>query len=50
MDWLKSEMGGGKKQVWGHIVGGIYDITWKIPWTEEPGGLKSMELQGVRHD
>ena len=22
----------------------------KIPWTEEPGGLQSMELQAVRHD
>ena len=25
-------------------------ITWKIPWTEEPGGLQSMGLQRVRHD
>ena len=23
---------------------------WKIPWTEEPGGLQSMGLQRVRHD
>ena len=22
----------------------------RIPWTEEPGGLQSMELQRVRHD
>ena len=22
----------------------------KIPWTEEPGGLQSMELQRVRHN
>ena len=20
-------------------------LAWKIPWTEEPGGLQSMELQ-----
>ena len=20
-------------------------LVWKIPWTEEPGGLQSMELQ-----
>ena len=20
-------------------------LTWRIPWTEEPGGLQSMELQ-----
>ena len=23
---------------------------WRIPWTEEPGGLQSMESQRVRHD
>ena len=25
-------------------------IAWKIPWTEEPGRLQSMELQRVWHD
>ena len=25
-------------------------LTWRIPWTEEPGGLQSMGLQMVRHD
>ena len=25
-------------------------LAWKIPWTEEPGMLQSMELQRVRHD
>ena len=25
-------------------------LAWKIPWTEEPGGLKSMAALGVRHD
>ena len=25
-------------------------LTWRIPWTEEPGGLQSMGLQGVGHD
>ena len=24
-------------------------LPWKIPWTEEPGGLWSMGSQGVRH-
>ena len=24
-------------------------LAWRIPWTEEPGGLQSMELQRVRH-
>ena len=23
---------------------------WRIPWTEEPGGLQYMELQRARHD
>ena len=23
---------------------------WKIPWTEEPAGLQSMESQRVGHD
>ena len=25
-------------------------LAWKIPWTEKPGGLQSMGLQGVGHD
>ena len=25
-------------------------LAWKIPWTEEPGGLQSMELQRVRQN
>ena len=25
-------------------------LAWRIPWTEEPGGLESMGLQRVRHD
>ena len=25
-------------------------LSWKIPWTEEPGGLQSMGLQKVRHN
>ena len=25
-------------------------LAWKIPWTEEPDGLQSMESLGVRHD
>ena len=24
-------------------------LAWKIPWTEEPGGLQSTESQTVRH-
>ena len=25
-------------------------LTWIIPWTEEPGGLRSMGLQRVRYN
>ena len=24
-------------------------LAWKIPWTEEPGGLESIGLQRVEH-
>ena len=24
-------------------------LAWRIPWTEEPGGLQSMGLQRIRH-
>ena len=25
-------------------------LAWRIPWSEEPGGLQSMGLQRIRHD
>ena len=25
-------------------------LAWRIPWTEEPGRLQSMESSRVRHD
>ena len=25
-------------------------LAWRIPWTEEPGGLRSIGLQRVRHN
>ena len=25
-------------------------LAWRIPWTKEPGGLRSMGLQRVEHD
>ena len=25
-------------------------LAWEIPWTEETGGLQSMEMQRIRHD
>ena len=26
------------------------NLTWEIPWTEEPGGLQSVRSQRVGHD
>ena len=25
-------------------------LTWRVPWTEEPGGLQSVGSQRLRHD
>ena len=25
-------------------------LAYRIPWTEEPGGLQSMQLQGIKRD
>ena len=25
-------------------------LAWRIPWTEEPGGLQPMQMQRVRHN
>ena len=25
-------------------------LAWRIPWTEEPGGLQSMALRRLRHE
>ena len=25
-------------------------LAWRIPWTEEPGGLQSLRLQRIRHN
>ena len=25
-------------------------LAWRIPWTEEPGGLQSIAFHGVRHN
>ena len=44
-----------KTQVWSlplekEIVTHSSILAWKIPWTEEPGGLQSMGSQRVRHN
>ena len=40
---------------WGRCPGGgngnpPSTLAWRIPWTEEPGGLQSLRSQRVRHD
>ena len=25
-------------------------LAWRIPWTEEPGGLQSIALERIRHN
>ena len=25
-------------------------LAWRVPWTDEPGGLQFVVSQGVRHD
>ena len=49
------------RRVWVHFLGqedplelemAIHSsiLAWKIPWTEEPGGLQSLALQKVGHN
>ena len=41
----------GRKDPWEKEMGTHSSIlTWRIPWTEEPGGLQSIGSQRVRHD
>ena len=40
---------------WGRSPGGrhgnpLHILAWRIPWTEEPGGLQPMGFQSVRHN
>ena len=40
---------------WGRSPGGgrsnpFHILAWRIPWTEEPGGLQSMGSHRVRYD
>ena len=44
-DPLKKEMATGKKEMAHSSI-----LAWRIPGTEEPGGLPSMGLHRVRHN
>ena len=41
--WIESEL---EKAMATHSS----TLAWRIPWTEEPGGLQSMGSLGVGHD
>ena len=34
----------------GHVATHSSVLAWRIPWTEEPGGLQNMGLQRAGHD
>ena len=49
------------QEIWARSLGWEYPLeegmathsnilAWRIPWTEEPGGLQSIGSQGVEHD
>ena len=44
----------GKERIWGLVYKAMAPhsstLAWKIPWTEEPGGLQSMGSLRVGHD
>ena len=41
---------GGEERLEKEMATHASSLAWKIPWTEEPGGLQSMELHRFRHD
>ena len=46
LTFLPSFRGGMEKAMAPHSS----TLAWKIPWTEEPGRLQSIESRRVRHD
>ena len=47
--WVRS-LGGGEDPLKKEMATHSSILAWKIPWTEEPGGLQSIGSQRVRHD
>ena len=39
-----------KDALWKEMATSSSILTWKAPWTQEPGGLQSMGSQRVRHN
>ena len=48
-DWVSQVALGGEDPIEFEMATHSSILSWKIPWTEEPGGLQSMGLQKVRH-
>ena len=46
---MGSILGSGRSMEEG-MAADISILAWRIPWTEEPGGLQAMGSQRVRHD
>ena len=46
--WVKSL--GGEDPMEKEVATHSSILPWKIPWTDEPGRLQSMELQRVRYN
>ena len=47
---LSSIPGSGRSPVEKEIATHSSILAWRIPWTEEPGGLQTMVLQRVGHN
>ena len=41
---------GGEDHVEEEMATDFSILVWRVPWTEEPGGLQSKELQRIGHD
>ena len=53
MQEMQADMGsslGGEDSLERSMANPSCILAWKIPWTEEPGGLQSIGSQRVRHD
>ena len=46
--WVQSP--GGEDPLEKQMAAHSGNLAWRIPWTEEPGGLQSMGSQRVGHD
>ena len=47
---MGSGSGSGRSSGGGGMATHFSILAWRIPWTEEPGGLQSMRLQRVGYD